>query len=156
MRKGATLLDVRLAEDYEVEHAEGAINVPLYRRTAGNETWDVMKKLFLGFLAMKATESNPDFISQVDKALRGKKRQKVIVMCAVGGTLDTITRNTVTGKTCATDKERAFGRETRSLKACYQLMVNGYGDVVHLDGGLGVWRHEDYPLAGSAYTPLDN
>lgn len=40
--KGWTLVDVRAARDYELEHAEGAVNVPLYRPVAGNEFWWVV------------------------------------------------------------------------------------------------------------------
>lgn len=38
-KKGWTIVDVRLAADYEKQHAEGAINVPLYRYVAGTEFW---------------------------------------------------------------------------------------------------------------------
>lgn len=50
----------------------------------------------------------------------------VIIACATGGTLDTIVRVATTGKS-AKDPDRAFGRETRSLKACYELMNAGGG-----------------------------
>lgn len=63
----------------------------------------------------------------------------VIVSCAVGGTLDTMVRVASTGKS-AKDPDRAFGRETRSLKACYELLTAGYSGVVHLKGGLSQWR----------------
>eukprot|EP00955_Chlamydomonas_euryale_P044682 352949-Chlamydomonas_euryale.AAC.11 len=39
MKKGWTLVDVRLEADYERQHAEGAINVPLYRPVQGTEFW---------------------------------------------------------------------------------------------------------------------
>jgi hypothetical protein len=57
----------------------------------------------------------------------------------VGGTLDTVVRVASTGKS-AKDPDRAFGRETRSLKACYELMTAGYTGVIHLKGGLSQWR----------------
>lgn len=62
----------------------------------------------------------------------------VIIACAVGGTLDTVVRVASTGKS-ASDPDRAFGRETRSLKACYELLNAGYSNVVHLKGGLSSW-----------------
>lgn len=72
----------------------------------------------------------------------------VIVACAVGGTLDTVVRVASTGKQ-ASDPDRSFGRETRSLKACYELMTAGYTNVVHLQGGLSTWRYRGYPTEGT-------
>lgn len=40
-------------------------------------------------------------------------------------------------------------RETRSLKACYELMKAGWKDVIHLEGGLSEWRHKRYPIESS-------
>jgi rhodanese-related sulfurtransferase len=48
--KGAILLDVRLAMDFEKEHAEGALNVPLFRITAGNSNWDNVKRVVMAGL----------------------------------------------------------------------------------------------------------
>ena len=146
MKKGAILIDVRLGEDFEKEHAKGAISVPLFRITAGDETWDKIKRVVMAGLAMRPTERDPDFIKNIEKAV-GNKRKKIIVMCTIGGTLDTVVRVASTGKKTETDKDRAFGRESRSLKACYELMKAGFGDVVHLKGGLGDWRYEGYPMA---------
>jgi rhodanese-related sulfurtransferase len=38
-RKGWTLVDVRLAAEFEALHAEGAINVPMYRYVEGDGFW---------------------------------------------------------------------------------------------------------------------
>lgn len=65
---------------------------------------------------------------------------EVIVACSVGGTLDTIVRVAANGKS-AKDPDRSFGRETRSLKAAYELLQAGYSNVVHLQGGLSSWRY---------------
>jgi rhodanese-related sulfurtransferase len=146
MKKGAYLVDVRLGMDYEKEHAVGAVSVPLFRITAGNERWDKIKRVVMAGLNMRATERDPAFIDTMLKAVRGNRRKKIIVMCSVGGTLDTVVRVASTGKKTETDKDRAFGRETRSLKACYELMRAGFTDVVHLQGGLCEWRHEGYPI----------
>ena len=147
MKKGAYLIDVRLGIDFENEHAAGAVNVPLFRITAGNEQWDKIKRVVMAGLAMRATERDPAFIDNMLAAVGGNKRKKLIVMCSVGGTLDTVVRVASTGKKTETDKDRAFGRETRSLKACYELMRAGFTDVVHLEGGLAQWRHDGYPMA---------
>ena len=145
MKKGAMLMDVRLEVDYDNEHSEGAVSVPLFRLTAGNETWDKIKKIVMAGLNMLPTERDPNFLENAVKAANGNKRKKIIVMCSVGGTLDTVVRVASTGKSTATDKDRAFGRETRSLKACYELMQGGFTDVVHLKGGLSEWRFRGYP-----------
>jgi rhodanese-related sulfurtransferase len=145
-KKGAYLVDVRLGMDFEKEHATGAVSVPLFRITAGNEQWDKIKRVVMAGLNMRATERDPAFIENMIKAVGGNKRKKVIIMCSVGGTLDTVVRVASTGKKTETDKDRAFGRETRSLKACYELMRAGFTDVVHLEGGLCEWRHEGYPM----------
>lgn len=147
MDKGAVLLDVRLAVDYENQHAQGAKNVPLFRITAGNSQWDTIKKVVMAGLNMKATERDPDFVKNVDALVQGKKRTKIIVMCAIGGTLDTVVKVASTGKITKTDKDRSFGRESRSLKACYELMRAGYTNVIHMEGGFSQWRHQGYPLA---------
>lgn len=146
MEKGAMLMDVRLGLDYENEHAEGAVSVPLFRLTAGNEKWDKIKKIVMAGLNMRPTERDPNFLENATAAVGGNKRKKVIVMCTVGGTLDTVVRVSTTGKSTATDKDRAFGRESRSLKACYELMQGGFTNVLHLKGGLGEWRFQGYPI----------
>ena len=95
---------------------------------------------------MKATERDPDFIENVNALVKNNKRRKIIVMCNIGGTLDTVIKVASTGKLTKTDKDRSFGRESRSLKACYELLRAGYKNVVHLEGGLSEWRYKGYPL----------
>ncbi|PRW59516.1 rhodanese-like domain-containing chloroplastic [Chlorella sorokiniana] len=146
--KGAVIVDVRLADDFKKEHIEGAISVPMFRLTQGNSKWDNVKRFVMGSLAMKATERDPDFLANFAAALGGNKRKTIIVACAVGGTLDTVVRVATTGKS-AQDPDRAFGRETRSLKACYELMQAGYTNVIHLKGGLSSWRYNGYPTEAS-------
>ena len=70
----------------------------------------------------------------------------VIVCCSMGGTLDTVVRVAASGKQC-NDPDRSFGRETRSLKAAYELMANGgYTNVMHLKGGISQWRYDGLPV----------
>lgn len=45
----------RPAYQYEAEHIEGAVNIPTFRPVAGRGKWDVIKKIAMGALAMKAT-----------------------------------------------------------------------------------------------------
>jgi rhodanese-related sulfurtransferase len=73
---------------------------------------------------------------------------KVLLMCSVGGSMKTeikFRRGTFA------DPERSFGRESRSLKAAYELLsAEGLGwtadNVVHVEGGLAQWRFEGLPL----------
>lgn len=39
MKRGATLLDVRMAADFAQERAAGAVNAPLFQLTAGDAAW---------------------------------------------------------------------------------------------------------------------
>jgi hypothetical protein len=46
-----------------------------------------------------------------------------------------------------TDPERAFGRESRSLKAIYELYEAGWslGNIRHVEGGFQQWRNQGLP-----------
>lgn len=148
MKKGYTLLDVRLEKDYKKGHAKGAVNVPLFRPVTRENSWSQIKKVVSFLMAMTATgkkvtkrkegmlnfvlERNTEFTKQVAELV--PRKSKIIVMCnrgffifgvmerkILGGTLETV----IVGpgenpKTCK-DPDRAFGRETRSLKAIYEL-----------------------------------
>ncbi len=103
-----------------------------------------MKKVVTFLIQQRPVERNPAFVADASALLKGNKRAPVVVMCSRGGSLDTVVRVAATGKFTATDKDHAFGRETRSLKACYELMRAGYTNVVHLKGGLNSWRYEGY------------
>lgn len=145
--QGWTLLDVRLETEYEQQHAAGAVNAPFYRYVQGDSSWDNLKRLAMGAFAMKATERNPAF---VDAALSKLQRdQKVIVYCAIGGTLDTNVSYRRDKKLYA-DPERAFGRESRSLKAVYELLQAGWSpsNILHLEGGIQQWRYQGFDLEG--------
>ena len=49
----------RPAYQYEAERIEGAVNIPTFRPVAGKGKWDVLKKIAMGALAMKATGQSP-------------------------------------------------------------------------------------------------
>lgn len=46
------------------------------------------------------------------------------------------------------DPERAFGRESRSLKAAYEMLEAGWsaGNIRHVDGGYQQWRFQGFPI----------
>eukprot|EP01026_Neomeris_dumetosa_P048426 TRINITY_DN4191_c0_g2_i5.p3 TRINITY_DN4191_c0_g2~~TRINITY_DN4191_c0_g2_i5.p3 ORF type:complete len:105 (-),score=10.66 TRINITY_DN4191_c0_g2_i5:110-424(-) len=96
--------------------------------------------------AMTATERNTDFLAEMERLK--KKGDKIIVMCAIGGTLkDTL--DYFGKKSGYKDPDRQFGRESRSLKAIYELVMAGYKNVVHLDGGFQQWKYEGFPIEGT-------
>ena len=132
---GAVLLDVRLRDSYNDEHAAGALNAPLFRDIEGGREgtagfFDQVKKIAMGGFAMvreglttsrrnprpgartrprdlpgrardltacvlaaaqRATERNPNFVEDVGAAVGGRDAE-IIVMCSIGGTLDTFIR----------------------------------------------------------------
>lgn len=45
----------RPAYQFEAERIEGAVNIPTFRPVAGKGKWDILKKVAMGALAMKAT-----------------------------------------------------------------------------------------------------
>ncbi|PNX90637.1 rhodanese-like domain-containing protein chloroplastic-like, partial [Trifolium pratense] len=60
------------------------------------------------------------------------KDSKIIVACSAGGTMKP-TQNL------------PQGQQSRSLIAAYLLVLNGYNNVFHLEGGLYKWFKEDLP-----------
>eukprot|EP00798_Chlamydomonas_sp_ICE-L_P021342 gene21342-28277_t len=124
-KRGWTLVDVRLEGDFYGQHAAGAVNIPLFRVVESNKPWDIVKKIVFA-------ERDPDYTA---KALaQVKKNQKIIVMCSIGGTLDTLLRLRPDKKPNGTkDPERNFGRESRSLKACHELIFKGGWDANNLN-----------------------
>nr|ABK26625.1 unknown [Picea sitchensis] len=133
---GAILLDVRESQDFEKVHAEGACNAPLFRLIQGDSLKSNMRRLGYAFLT--------DFAGTVG----GDKRKVVVVMCQIGGTLLTyVERGGAKYKKFA-DPERKFGRQSRSLKAIYELQEAGFKNVLHLKDGLNQWIHEGFPIDG--------
>lgn len=151
-------------QQYNKERIEGAISIPLYQEVQGTEIWDNVKRAVCAVgLAMVATERNPNFLEDAERALGGKNTgflpilgsgKKIIVYCGVGGTLEVGVKpwkGSLNGKSFRDDPERMFGRESRSLKACYELkLVGGFNGVTHLKGGLAQWRFDGYPVEGDA------
>ncbi len=69
---------------------------------------------------MPAAERNDDF--RQDALNQLPKDKAIIVYCGLGGTIQTGTKPVkLSGKTFKDDPDRQFGRETRSLKACFEL-----------------------------------
>lgn len=85
-----------------------------------------------------SAESDPDFGTKAAAQL--DKRKKIIVYCGRGGTIKTGFGNEKTGKFFKDDPERAFGIESRSLKACHELFeVSSVLDISCLSV-LAAWK----------------
>ncbi|DBA86175.1 hypothetical protein WJX77_006978 [Trebouxia sp. C0004] len=140
----AILVDVREAKYYKKGHASGCLNVGLFRSVEGRTPLDNLKRLAMAGFAMEATERNPNFRKDALAAL--PKNKTIAVMCSLGGTLLVGTKpREMSGKVFKSDPDRAFGRESRSLKACYELYEAGFKNIVHVDGGFPQWRYDQLP-----------
>ncbi|KAM1613716.1 hypothetical protein ACFX15_002121 [Malus domestica] len=125
------ILDVRPEAEFKEAHPPGAINVQIYRLIKEWTAWDIARRAAFAFFGIFAgTEENPDFISSVGSQL--DKKAKIIVACAAGGTM----RPT---------QNLPEGQQSRSLIAAYLLVLNGYTNVFHLEGGLYAWFKEGLP-----------
>ena len=72
-----------------------------------------------------SAERNPNFRQDALAAL--PKNKTIAVMCSLGGTMLVGTKpREMSGKVFKSDPDRAFGRESRSLKACYELYEVGH------------------------------
>ncbi|ONI25707.1 hypothetical protein PRUPE_2G315600 [Prunus persica] len=125
------ILDVRPEAEFKEAHPPGAINVQIYRLIKEWTAWDIARRAAFAFFGIFAgTEENPEFIQSVESQL--DKKAKIIVACAAGGTM----RPT---------QNLPEGQQSRSLIAAYLLVLNGYTNVFHLEGGLYAWFKEGLP-----------
>ncbi|KAG8381100.1 hypothetical protein BUALT_Bualt06G0087100 [Buddleja alternifolia] len=125
------ILDVRPEAEFKEAHPEGAINAQIYRLIKEWTAWDIARRAAFAFFGIFAgTEENPEFIKTVESKL--PKDAKIIVACSAGGTM----RPT---------QNLPEGQQSRSLIAAYLLVLNGYTNVYHLEGGIYNWFKEDLP-----------
>lgn len=82
----------------------------------------------------QGTDENESFVSDVAAAV--PSRAKLLVLCDAGGT----------HRPVGTQLE---GRRSRSLIAAYKLITAGFGDVVHVAGGVRGWGESDLALEGT-------
>ncbi|XP_010438565.1 PREDICTED: rhodanese-like domain-containing protein 14, chloroplastic [Camelina sativa] len=126
------ILDVRPEADYKAGHPPGAINVEMYRLIREWTAWDIARRLGFAFFGIfSGTEENPEFLQSVEAKL--DKEAKIIVACSSAGTMKP-TQNL------------PEGQQSRSLIAAYLLVLNGYKNVFHLEGGLYTWSKEGLPV----------
>ena len=101
-------------------------------RTPPVQGWSPVKFLrravFAFFGILDGTEHNPDFVKQATAAA---PRKQVAVFCNTGGSLFD-----------PAYKPSAFGQQSRSLSAAYELVKAGFSKVQVLEGGLAAWIKE--------------
>ncbi|XP_009599056.1 rhodanese-like domain-containing protein 14, chloroplastic [Nicotiana tabacum] len=125
------ILDVRPEAEFKEAHPEGAINVQIYRLIKEWTAWDIARRVAFAFFGIfSGTEENPEFIQMVESKIN--KDAKIIVACSSGGTMKP-TQNL------------PEGQQSRSLIAAFLLILNGYSNVFHLEGGLYNWFKQGLP-----------
>ncbi|EOY23650.1 Rhodanese/Cell cycle control phosphatase superfamily protein isoform 2, partial [Theobroma cacao] len=125
------ILDVRPEAEFKEAHPPGAINVQIYRLIKEWTAWDIARRAAFAFFGIfSGTEENPEFMQSVESKF--DKDAKIIVACTSGGTMKP-TQNL------------PEGQQSRSLIAAYLLVLNGYKNVFHLEGGLSTWFKEGLP-----------
>ncbi|XP_071929349.1 rhodanese-like domain-containing protein 14, chloroplastic isoform X1 [Coffea arabica] len=127
------ILDVRPEAEFKEAHPPGAINVQVYRLIKEWTPWDIARRAAFAFFGIfQGTEENPDFMQSVESKI--EKKAKIIVACSSGGTMKP-------------SQSLPEGQQSRSLIAAYLLVLNGYSNVYHLEGGLNTWFKEGLPAA---------
>ncbi|XP_068635411.1 rhodanese-like domain-containing protein 14, chloroplastic [Aristolochia californica] len=125
------ILDVRPEAEFKEAHPPGAINVQIYRLIKEWTAWDIARRAAFAFFGIfSGTEENPEFMQLVESKL--DKDSKIIVTCSSGGTMKP-------------SQNLPEGQQSRSLIAAYLLVLNGYKNVYHMEGGLYNWFKEGLP-----------
>ncbi|GAQ82163.1 hypothetical protein KFL_001020130 [Klebsormidium nitens] len=147
----AVLIDVAESQDYARIHAAGAASAPLFRLIQGSDFKSNLRRLGYAMITdFAGTERNPEFAAKALAAASGDKSKPLIVYCQIGGDLETevVVRSGKKEKRYK-DPERTFGRQSRSLKAVYELQQAGFTNIRHMKGGLSQWSHIGLPLEAS-------
>ncbi|XP_057484087.1 rhodanese-like domain-containing protein 14, chloroplastic [Actinidia eriantha] len=125
------ILDVRPEAEFKEAHPPDAVNVQVYRLIKEWTAWDIARRVAFAFFGIfSGTEENPEFMQTVESKI--DKSSKIIVACASGGTMKP-------------SQSLPEGQQSRSLIAAYLLVLNGYTNVFHLEGGLYAWFKAELP-----------
>ena len=139
VKKGkAVLLDVRLKDKHLLSHPARARSVPLYRSIVGWDVPSVLRRLGFLFFGVANSERDPNFLSNLSLAVPSKNKE-VVLICEMGGSLK--------------PKPGAeTGFQSRSLKASYYLVKEGYSKVSVVEGGVQQWGREGLDMVEGEET----
>jgi len=132
-KRGAVMLDVRLEDAQAERRIPRAVSAALYRPIQGKDVFANIRRAAFAFFAIAGTERNPEWLNQVQAAVKGNKGAEIICVCERGGSLEN-------------KPGMKLGFQSRSLKAVYLLRQAGYRNVKVLDGGMYRWAREDLPM----------
>ncbi|KAL2634996.1 hypothetical protein R1flu_006475 [Riccia fluitans] len=128
---GYTIIDVRTEFEFNQAHPAGAVNIQVYRLIKEWTAWDIARRAAFAFFGIfQGTEENPEFLNEVKSQF--SKDSKIIVGCIAGGTLKP-------------SPNLAEGSQSRSLIAAYLLTLEGYTNIVHMEGGIKTWFKDQLP-----------
>jgi rhodanese-related sulfurtransferase len=133
------LCDVRLTEQYDAGHAEGAVSIPMYKTMSfGGSAQQIIKFMLYKSNGVNPVEMSKEFDEDIKKFTDEGKG--LIMMCEAGGTM----RPSV---------NFSIGKSSRSLQAAFRAMnLGNIGKVAHADRGLYGWFQADLPIQGD-YVP---
>lgn len=134
------LVDVRPKSSFEKCHPENSVNVPLFDSIDWSNATPMAYLRAAAYLVngVSPVTINEDFDEQLSECL--KDRKGLIFYCETGGTMTPSTNF-------------MYGKQSRSLKACFRaLKANPDVAVAHLDEGLLGWYKSGLPLIGEYDT----
>ena len=137
------LLDVREPEEFARGHAAGAENVPLYsRQSQAADAFDRLRAVYFALFGLRVPVRNERFAEEVlelAKSKGGGLRTTLIVLCQVGGTLETTEERRIRAPRLPAPIYGRWGAASRSLFACDELYEAGFGSILHVAGGFNSW-----------------
>ena len=130
------LVDTRPFSLFEKSHAEGALSIPLFDDINWTNASPMAYVRAVAYLVngVSPVVPNEQFVEAVTKA-KGEGKG-LIFYCETGGTMTPSTNF-------------MYGKESRSLKACYRtLRFDDSCACAHLEGGLYGWYQQKKPIEG--------
>eukprot|EP00210_Caulerpa_lentillifera_P007809 g7452.t1 len=132
------LVDVRPKSSFDKCHVENSVNVPLFDAIDWSNATPMAYLRAAAYLVngVAPVTINGNFDQQLSECLEDGKDKGMVFYCETGGTMTPSTNF-------------MYGKESRSLKACFKaLKAKPDLAVAHLDQGLLGWFNSGLPLIG--------